>query len=478
MLEDVEDCGIPGTEEDETSARSVADEVTVEECLWDCEWQHNPFYKGVLQWNTKLRESNFTTDNTHLLLFTSPQVPRNLTCLQDCFIRFEAGSDWAKRSKIRRKCSANGLDRLIPTHTQEGQDFIESSYSDALLFWKNNQTFASVNPNLDCLEWKGKKFRQKSAVISNYIEGIETASDGGADKAVINSRLTWVKSATKKKVKKRTKPKKKNGKLKKKNGKMKKKRSRNAKRFTRQADEEDSSVRVDEEWYWQGTRQFSTNVEAVHREEGEEDLDQTWQRFMFRATNPVAKAVELCSLAKLIQIVNAGPTKEKLPALFGSGPEVCDQFLPDLFRPTCRCVGRCRNTNRNKIRHFFTEEGLWGCQNACKNEDGCKFYTLSRPNPDYILDIGAPDVNRCILWKECDSFEIPEGSTTRNNSVSDHWSGAAECGLWDQKCPLLEELAYDEESESHYQSTSPWTEKSSSTRGFGSSTFSVNQKNK
>ena len=43
VLEDVEDCGIPGTEEDETSARSVADEVTVEECLWDCEWQHNPF---------------------------------------------------------------------------------------------------------------------------------------------------------------------------------------------------------------------------------------------------------------------------------------------------------------------------------------------------------------------------------------------------------------------------------------------------
>ena len=62
VLEDVEDCGVPGTEEDETSASSVdsradvvSDEVTVEECLWDCEWQHNPFYKGVLQWNTKLR---------------------------------------------------------------------------------------------------------------------------------------------------------------------------------------------------------------------------------------------------------------------------------------------------------------------------------------------------------------------------------------------------------------------------------------
>ena len=100
----------------------MSDEVTVEECLWDCQWQPNPFYKDVFKWKTKLNVEDVTKDNTHLLLFTSPNVPRDLRCLEDCFKRFEAGSDWAKRSKVRRKCSANGLDRLIPTHTKEGQE--------------------------------------------------------------------------------------------------------------------------------------------------------------------------------------------------------------------------------------------------------------------------------------------------------------------------------------------------------------------
>ena len=169
----------------------VSDEVTVEECLWDCEWQPNPFYKQVLKWETKLKEDNSTKDNAHLLLFTSPQIPRNLSCLEDCFIRFEAGSDWAKRSKVRRKCSANGLDRLIPTHTKEGQEFIESRYSDASLYWANEDDFASVNPNLDCLGWKGKKFREKSAETSNYID-LDTFEDLG-EKVTEDGRLSWVR---------------------------------------------------------------------------------------------------------------------------------------------------------------------------------------------------------------------------------------------------------------------------------------------
>ena len=112
----MEECGIPGTEEVGARDSEVKDEVRVEECLWDCQWQPNPCYKKVLKWITKLTEKKNTEDNTHLLLFTSPQLPRNLRCLEDCFVRFKAGSDWAKRSKVRRKCSANGLDRMIPTH--------------------------------------------------------------------------------------------------------------------------------------------------------------------------------------------------------------------------------------------------------------------------------------------------------------------------------------------------------------------------
>ena len=494
-MEDVADCGIPGTEADSSSTRSVAsvedlvsDEVTVEECLWDCEWQPNPFYKQVLKWETKLKEDNSTKDNAHLLLFTSPQIPRNLSCLEDCFIRFEAGSDWAKRSKVRRKCSANGLDRLIPTHTKEGQEFIESRYSDASLYWENKDDFASVNPNLDCLEWKGKKFREKSAETSNFID-LDTFEDLG-EKVNEDGRLSWVRSILTKVRRKKVHHKKDNRKDKrrKRNPKRKSdKRLRKARRHRRQS--ESDGIEVSEESYWQGTRQFSTNVEAVHRDVDEEESDDAWQHFMFRASNPVAKAVEICSLAKFVQIVKYHPNipaSEKITPFFSSGPEVCDTFLPDLFKPTCRCVGKCRNVG-NKIRHFFTEEGLWGCQNACKKEEECEFYTLSRPNSDYILEEGAPDVHRCILWRHCDAFEIEEGSTTRSTSVSDHWSGPAVCGTWDQTCPILVGSSYSEVSTFSFaanitspphQTISPWKKRSSSTKAFGSSTFSVNQTNK
>ena len=439
---------------DATSTRStnsafVSDEVTVEECLWDCQWQPNPFYKDVFKWKTKLNVEDVTKDNTHLLLFTSPNVPRDLRCLEDCFKRFEAGSDWAKRSKVRRKCSANGLDRLIPTHTQAGQDFIESNYSNALLFWANK--FASVNPNLDCLEWKGKKFRQKSVELSNFIDVVEDIEDPDV---VVNARLSWVINETRRKVngkKDHRRNKHRSTGLKRNPNKGKNsKRSRKTLRYKRRVADQSDEIDVDEEWFWHGTRQFSTNVEAVHRDVEEDEADDEWQRFMFRASNPVAKAVEICSLAKYVQLHNAHPnisSSDKI-SLFSSGPEVCDDFLPDLFKPTCRCVGRCKNpeSSKNKIRHFFTEEGLWGCQNACKNEKECQFYTLSRPNPEYILDVGAPDVQRCTLWKHCDSFEIPVGSTTRDNSVSDHWSGPAACGSWNQTCPKLTGSSYDEVS--------------------------------
>ena len=323
-------------------------------------------------------------------------------------------------------------------HTKEGQDFIKSKYSDASLFWANKKNFSSTNPNLDCLQWKGKQIRRKSDKTSNFI---------GQPFLENEERRNTTRLRLKKKNHKNKNKKGKKSKQGRKNKKKKLKRARKKLRYRRQAV-------VEEEWYWQGTRQFSTNVEAVHRDEDDEGAEDTWQRFMFRATNPVAKAVEICSLAKWVKIQAAAPitTDSCLPptnsktTLFSSGPEVCDNFLPDLFKPTCRCVGRCKNINSNKIRHFFTEEGIWGCQSACKTEEGCNFYTLSRPNPDYILDVGAPDVHRCILWRHCDSFEIPKDSTTRPSSVSDHWSGPASCGSWDQTCPELTGSSYDQVS--------------------------------
>ena len=88
FLEDVEECGILGSKEyapslDLPSSRQAnanrnltpyEDEDTIQECLWDCDWQPNPYYKKSLVWFTKQLEFSGTVDNTVWSLISSPQV--------------------------------------------------------------------------------------------------------------------------------------------------------------------------------------------------------------------------------------------------------------------------------------------------------------------------------------------------------------------------------------------------------------------
>ena len=422
-------------DENETDRDLRENDLRVDECLWDCDWKPNPYFKKVLKYVSKLNEEADSPTNAHLILSTSPKVPKDLNCLSDCFFRFQQNSTWAKRSKIRRKCSAAGLDRLIPTHLARAVTYTDSKYAESSAFWgpldtlgDTTDTLASVNPTLDCLNYKGKRIRQNATETSNFIdEDFEELPE--LDRST--QRVSFVKRLKTKQTAKY------------------KNKSKN-----RQPAETSSDMclgvagECDEEWYWQGNRQFHTNVEAIHKSlEGEDDAE-PWKRFMFRAYNPVGTAIEICSLAKFIDIQKYffDSTKEAVPQDFDVFPSgaTCDHFLPDIFSTICRCVGTCKEQDSNLIRLFYTEGGLWSCQTACKAEDGCEFYTLSRP--DSPAGVGDPDIQQCKLWSSCDTFTIPKGSTGYKDRgktiISDHWSGPKTCNK-EQKCPLLESTSYE-----------------------------------
>ena len=148
-----------------------------------------------------------------------------------------------------------------------------------------------------------------------------------------------------------------------------------------------------------------------------------------------------------------------------------------------RCVGTCSNNVNwkpgdipppgqaqtrpsNLLKYFYSDNddthkpGLWSCWNACNSTAKCTHYTLSRVTETdsrfyHNQKAGAPDVNICLLWTNCDKFTIPAGTTDyfgkgsntigrRNLIISDHWSGAKDCDDWKEfgSCPLLKGRSY------------------------------------
>ena len=146
---------------------------------------------------------------------------------------------------------------------------------------------------------------------------------------------------------------------------------------------------------------------------------------------------------------------------FGTGrTAVCGDFLPDIFGPTsgsCNCVGRCSDPSKpgnkkDKIRDDFTVEGLVACQNACKKEPECNFYTHAKVIDRKAIGI---QVSVCSLWKTCKNFNVHgesvlgalikdeegdgEGEGETVLAVSRLWTGAKDCNGF-SRCPLLNEV--------------------------------------
>ena len=54
-----------------------------DECLWDCNWVTNPFYRD--SWSISVRDENLdTTFSNVTYIMTTPRIPDNLMCLDDC----------------------------------------------------------------------------------------------------------------------------------------------------------------------------------------------------------------------------------------------------------------------------------------------------------------------------------------------------------------------------------------------------------
>ena len=196
-------------------------------------------------------------------------------------------------------------------------------------------------------------------------------------------------------------------------------------------------------------------------------------RFIFRASKPVTMAIEICAQAKLLSYLkNIFPLYDfyqsiEIPKILTQtidlfSGETCDPFLPDIFAPLCSCVGTCGDPSLNRIHlspnlitYFYSDKlkrdkpGMWGCQAACQEEDDCKFWTLSKvyegntKYDDYNQD---SDVHRCYLWRNCDQFYIPAGTTNNPfafeagrpyNIITDHWSGIKNCTNYNRDCPLV-----------------------------------------
>ena len=75
-------------------------------------------------------------------------------------------------------------------------------------------------------------------------------------------------------------------------------------------------------------------------------VNKDYKKKHLRASNPVARAVEVCALAELIQFhkIQNYSDSDNFAAqsdLFSGDSSTCDHFMPDIFGSLCTCVGSC-----------------------------------------------------------------------------------------------------------------------------------------
>lgn len=365
------------------------EKVEQDQCLSSCKWKPNPRFKVenslpvtvFTHYGTKWWEEFYSDKNTFPQLHDAPLKPEDLNCLKGCFDEFRKNS--VLFSTIQKNCSANGLDRQIPTHVKEGGDLVNSGFNFALPYPSPFPVPSSLwvplpwNPNLDCLMFYERIERH----------GCRTSNDGVcnfiANQGAVGNRRS-------------------------------------------NSGETKQSIPI------------NTGITNIPGD--------AYKMFILRAFSPFTRALALCTQAKTNQFARIND-----PSLSSSNPEqTCDSFMPDIFGSLCSCVGSCspryfdptNDTDSNLILHFHTDQGLWGCQDACKRTGGCEFYTHSRMSyfeeQFKYAEIPSSPVFQCFLWRKCDTFFIPN---TFPNAFYDDWldlrSGPKDCSLYTQKCPIV-----------------------------------------
>ena len=397
----------------EPKTAEARQKLTENECLSSCTWKTNPFFKlqprgPTVHYGIKWYETYFTAENTFPQLHDAPMVPEDLNCLNSCFDKYKHESELL--TDIQRKCSAIGIDRQVPTHLQQGTTMVASNFSTIFAndcpppspFCLAARIF---NPNLDCLVFYETKERTECSTngVCNFIPG----SGGSTTEEDANTKLQAVFQVV-----------------------------------------QNKSHYYEEE----GTSKYTT-------------FDTKYTDKILRSSSPVTKAIKICALAKLLQWYKEGGAAY-YPLSYWDGPsiflrpevydlfsgETCDDFMPDVFGSLCTCAGTCapvdydptdKSADRpnNLLHHFATENGLWECQDACRNTTACEFYTHSSvseyfPTSNY-------DIFHCFLWRSCDSFQFSRESvypatwaTYPVVPISVHWSGPKDCSVYDQLCPV------------------------------------------
>ena len=400
----------------EAKSPEVIQKLREDQCLSTCTWKTNPFFKlqprgPLVHYGIKWYERYFTDENTFPQLHDSPMVPEDLGCLSSCFDKYKQGSDLL--TAIQRKCSAIGIDRQIPTHLRKGEEMVESKFFK--IFPNDCETTPCLaarifNPNLDCLIYYETKERIGcgSDGVCNFIPGSPTLTEPGND---VGLKLQG---------------------------------------FSELIQNKSHSFAVS------GTSTYTTRPN-VYTEK------------ILRSSSPVIRALKLCALAKLIQFYREGgneyyswwtqPTlfdSQEVHGLFSGDHSTCDKFMPDIFKSLCPCAGTCAppgynptsedqtNIPDNLLYHFETDNGLWECQDACRNNTACRFYTHSSfskyfPRSNY-------DIFHCFLWRSCSDFNFSQEDvypgtwdTYPDVSISIHWTGRQYCSVDDPPCPCCEE---------------------------------------
>ena len=305
-------------------------------------------------------------------------VPEDLNCLSSCFKKYQKNQ--LLLAQIQRQCSKIGFDRQIPTHMSEGLELVKSNFTLII-----PQFPLPFNPSLDCLVYFESVERKECSTdegVCNYIPD-QTGSNKGSKQVIHRLDPT-----------------------------------------------------------------INTTITKVKKD---------YKKKYLRASNPVTRAIAVCALAELIQFHKV----QKYPDsgiflgqsdLFSRDSSSCDHFMPDIFVNLCSCAGSCapehfdptreKDSPSNLILHFLTNDGLWGCQDACRNTENCEFYTHSKVNyfgTTQYAETPAFPVFQCFLWKSCAIFTIPiQGIYPyTDQSISDHWSGPRDCTLYKQKCPVV-----------------------------------------
>ena len=365
-----------------------------------CTWKPNPLFKSqpegaITHYTCMWYNSYFTTENCFPQLHDSPMVPEDLKCLSSCFEKYQQYSDLMK--KVQQKCSANGIDRQIPTHLKEGTEMVETSFES--IFANDCEghlgpCLASriFNPNLDCLMYYETKERTECGTggVCNYIPQFHTSKIQNHRNLYGIATYTSLSTIYTQKLLRSSSP------------------------YTRALKLCALAKLI--QWYREGGDDYYHSF--------------NFPESMF--------------------------TTQKVKDLFSGDYKTCDKFMPDIFGTLCSCVGTCAPTDydptsdaappENLIHHFETDNGLWECQDACRRKRDCKFYTHSSfskyfPRSNY-------HIFHCLLWKSCDTFHFSKesvfpgtytGSHDRDAAISENHSGPRYCFEYDQKCPVVAE---------------------------------------